>query len=97
MKKRTMIISLMCIILAIIILIVFVRVSGRKPYKDLDAAQIISAEVRLSPPDTTIQITETKELMDLLKDVVIYNKDNSYAEYSGQGATRELNFSGTFG
>lgn len=90
MKKRTIIISLICIISAVIITIVFVRVNGRKPYKDLDAAQIISAEVRLSPPGTTIQITEKKELVDLLKDVVVYHEDNSYSEYSGQGVTFTL-------
>ncbi|RAZ93730.1 hypothetical protein DK853_38785, partial [Klebsiella oxytoca] len=57
---------------------------GRKPYKDLEAVQIVSAAVQLSPPDRTIQITEIRELADLLKDVVIYNEDNSYTEYSGQ-------------
>ena len=41
--------------------------------------------VRLTPPGETIQITEMTELVNLLKDVVIYNEDNSYTEYCGQG------------
>ena len=90
MRKRTMIIPLICILLLAFTMIIFVFVSGRKPYKDLEAAQIVFAAVQLSPPDKTIQITETKELVDLLKDVVVYNKDNSYTDYSGQGVTFTL-------
>lgn len=90
MRKRTIIISLICILLLAFTMIIFVFVSGRKPYKDLEAAQIVFAAVQLSPPDKTIQITETKELVDLLKDVVVYNKDNSYTDYSGQGVTFTL-------
>ncbi len=90
MRKRTMIIPLLCILLLAFTMIIFVFVSDRRPYKDLEAAQIVSAAVQLSPPDKTIQITETKELVDLLKDVVVYNKDNSYTDYSGQGVTFTL-------
>lgn len=89
-KKITIIIPLICILSAAVIMILFAVVSGRKPYKDLEAVQIVSATVQLSPPDKTIQITETKELVDLLKDVVIYNEDNSYTEYDGQGVTFTL-------
>lgn len=85
-----MIISLICILLVAITMIIFVFVSGRKPYKDLETAQIVSATVQLSPPGKIIQITETKELVDLLKDIVVYNKDNSYTDYSGQGITFTL-------
>ena len=90
MRKKTITISLICILAAVVIMIVFAAAGGRKPYKNLDAAQVISAAVQLSPPDTTIQITETKELVNLLKDIVVYNKDNSYTEYDGQGVTFTL-------
>lgn len=90
MRKKKTIISLACILSVAIIMIAFAVLSGRKPYKDLEAAQIVSAEVRLSPPDNTIEITEIKELADLLKDVVIYNKDDSHTEYDGQGVTFTL-------
>lgn len=85
MKKSTIIISLICILSVTIIMIVFAVISGRKPYKNLDTSQIVSAVVRLTPPGETIQITEMTELVNLLKDVVIYNEDNSYTEYCGQG------------
>lgn len=41
MKKRTIIISLICILSAIIIMIVFVVASARKPYKNLETVQIV--------------------------------------------------------
>lgn len=90
MRKRTMIIPLLCILLLAFTMIIFVFVSGRKPYKDLETAQIVSATVQLSPPGKIIQITKTKELVNLLKDIVVYNKDNSYTDYSGQGITFTL-------
>ena len=71
-------------------MIVFAVASGRKPYKNLETVQIIYSTVQLSPPNITIQITEINELVDLLKYVVIYNEDNSYTEYSGQGVTFTL-------
>lgn len=57
----------------------------KKPFNNLEPSEIVSATVRLAPPDKTIQITEIEKLADYLNDVVIYNKDNSYTEYSGQG------------
>lgn len=84
-KKAIIIISLIGILSATIIMMAVAVVSGRKPYKDLNSSQIVSAMVRLTPPDKTIEITEIAELVNLLKDVVIYNEDNSYTEYSGQG------------
>ena len=60
---------------------------GRKPFKNLDASEIASSAVRLTPPDKTVQIVETKELVSYLKNIVIYHEDNSYTEYAGQGVT----------
>lgn len=77
MRKKAIILSLICILTAAIIMIAVAVVSGRKPYKDLEAAQIVSATVELVPPHKTIQIAEIAELVDLLKDVVIFNEDNS--------------------
>lgn len=64
---------------------IFVICSGEKPFNNLEPSEIVSAAVRLTPPDKTIQITEIEKLVDYLNDVVIYDKDNSYTEYSGQG------------
>lgn len=79
-------IALLC--LAVIvggILAAFVM-AGRRPYKDLTAADIQSATVLLTPPDTTLEIPDTGELAEYLSQVVIYDRDDSYTEYAGQGA-----------
>ena len=89
MKKKGILVLVACVLLLSIVVIAFVG-GGKKPYKDFEAAQIASATVHLSPPDKTIQITEIKELVEYLKDVVIYNEDNSYTEYMGQGVTFTL-------
>ena len=75
--KKFLLIALICLIG---IGISFLLFSAHRPFKDLEAADITSASVRLSPPDTTIQIVETEELVSYLNEVVIYNKDNSYTE-----------------
>lgn len=84
MKKNSLGIGIICLIVLITIVLVS-GVFGKKPFKDLDAAEIASAFVHLSPPDKTVQIVEIKELVEYLEDVVIYGKDNSYTEYTGQG------------
>lgn len=90
MKKGTLIISLACVLLAAAVVIGFAAFGGRKPYKDLDATQIASVTVHLIPPDITVQIVEIEEFIGYLKDVVIYNEDNSYTGYNGQAVTFTL-------
>ena len=59
---------------------------GKAPYKNLKAANIVSAAVYLSPPNKTVQITdaEIEELVSYLNEIVIYNEDNAYTDYCGQ-------------
>ena len=84
MKKfKRLIIAFACVL--VLGIIVFVFSSGRKPFKDMEPSEIASATVWLSPPDKTILITDSEELTNYLNDVVIYNKDNSFTEYNGQG------------
>ena len=64
--------------------------SWRRGIYNLEAAQIRSARVCLTPPDQTLAITDLEELVGLLKDVVIYNEDPSYTEYTGQGVVFTL-------
>ena len=89
--KKILLIALMCLIGIGISVFLF---SGHRPFKNLTAKDITSANVRLSPPDTTIQIVETEELVSYLNEVLIYNKDNSYTEYAGQGAIFTLSLAG---
>ncbi len=64
--------------------------TGEKPYNDLVTTEVSSAAVHLIPPDITIQIEDIGELVDLLKEVVIYDEDNSYREYNGRCVTFTL-------
>lgn len=85
MKKNSVwIVILTC---ALLLVITFFTISGKKPFEDLNASEIVSATVHLVPPDKTIQIIEIQKLVEYLKDVVIYHEDNSYVEYDGQGVT----------
>ncbi len=90
MKVRGIIILLVCALLTGVAVAVFTASGGKKPYKNLDAEQIVSAEVLLSPPDKTVAIEDIPELVDYLSDVVIYGQDNSYTEYAGQGVAFTL-------
>lgn len=56
----------------------------------MEPAEIVSATVRVTPPDTTIQIVDIEELTGYLNEVVLYREDNSYTEYSGQGVVFTL-------
>ena len=58
--------------------------AGRRPYRELTAADIQSATVLLAPPDTTLEIPDTGALAEYLSQVVIYGRDDSYTEYAGQ-------------
>lgn len=93
MKKRVWIITSACILILGAVIIAAVSVGGKKPYKDLDAAEVVSATVRLTPPDKTIEIEDIQELVEYLNDVTIYQEDNSYTEYDGQGVTFTLTLS----
>ena len=86
MKKKALT-AAACLIIAVVLLSAF---CGRKPYKDLQPSDIVSAAVSFDMPDKTIQITEIKELTEYLSKVVIYKEDNSYTEYAGQGVTFTL-------
>lgn len=62
----------------------------KKPYKDLTAAELSSVTVYAAPPDRTVQVEDISEVTELLKGIVIYNKDDSYREYAGQAAVFTL-------
>ena len=80
-KHKTAVIFLFALLLTGGFLFVF---AGKKPFLTLDASQIASASVQLTPPDKTLSIPDTEVLTKYLKEIVIYGKDNSYSEYCGQ-------------
>ena len=67
--------------------------AGKRPYKDLKAEEISSAVIFLQPPDKTVQVKDMDRLAALLRDLVIYEKDNSYTQYAGQSVTIRLTMS----
>lgn len=73
-----------CLVLAIVIVCLYAGVFGKRPFKDLDSADISSAAVELMPPDVSLNIPETEKLAELLSSVVIYRQDDSYKDYAGQ-------------
>ena len=87
-KTKALTVLSVCVLLACAA--VFLLTAGDRPFKDLDTAEIASADVHLIPPDKTVQITDTEELAEYLKDIVIYREDSSYTEYDGQGVTFTL-------
>ena len=93
MKRKTGAVLITCALILCVSVTALLIGRGKKPYKNLDASQIISATVWLTPLDKRIQIAEIEELAEYLKDVVIYKKDNSYTEYAGQGVTFTLTMS----
>ena len=84
MNKKKLILALTIIILTVLAIFGLYPFLGKKPFANINEADISSASVQLMPPNKTIQITQLSKLADILKDIVIYNKDDSYKEYGGQ-------------
>lgn len=90
MKKRWLIGAVIAILLLGLAAAVFLFFKGRRPYQNLDAADISSASVLLTPPDKRVAIRDISTLVEYLKDVVIYQEDPSYTEYAGQSVVFTL-------
>ena len=79
------------VVIALSMAILGCTVAGNtRPFQALKGSEILWASVCLTPPDKTVEIPDREELASYLRDVVIYEKDNSYREYSGQGVTFTL-------
>ena len=67
---------------------------GRRPFRDLEAADITAASVTLMPPDVTLELDEAeiKTLAELLGDQRITRPDQSYREYAGQAVQFTVTF-----
>ena len=87
MKKRTLFLlcgGLAALLLAAVLL--WPSVVGTRPFKNLAAGNIQSATVALYPPDAEFTLTpeEVERLVPLLNGLVVYRRDDSWREYSGQ-------------
>ena len=67
---------------------------GRRPFRDLEAADITAASATLMPPDVTLELDEAeiKTLAELLGDLRITRPDQSYTEYAGQAVQFTVTF-----
>ncbi len=67
---------------------------GRRPFRDLEAANISAASVTLMPPDVTLELDagEIETLAELLRDLRITRPDQSYTEYAGQAVQFTVTF-----
>ena len=65
---------------------------GSRPFARLEGADIAFAQVTLSPPDVTVELTgaEREELAALLRAAVVRGRDDSWTEYAGQGVIYAL-------
>lgn len=87
MKKLTgRVIGAIMVLCLSAIFFIGIRSRGEKPFKDLMPSEITAASVRLVPPDMEMELTEAEiaQLVNLLNNVVIYQRDESYSEYAGQ-------------
>ena len=73
------------LLLAAVVLLLLTR-RGQRPFRDLEAADLAAVSVELLPPDVTVTLdaAEREELAGLLREVVIYQRDDSITEYAGQ-------------
>ncbi len=86
MVKKKFIITA-CVLVLGILTIVLLNAFGTKPFSKLSANEVVSAELFIVPPETTLSLTDKKdfvELTDILNEIIIYREDNSGREYDGQ-------------
>ena len=89
MKKAVMLLVMGIILLGTSL---FGSVEGKRPFEQLSEEDIEEVQLIVIPPgvETGLSEMEIEELVGILQDVRIYQEDNSYEEYEGQGVTFEI-------
>lgn len=84
MKKKVILIAALALLIAGLLTWKFLF--GAKPLRSLRAEEVASAAVELYPPNVTLTLTQEDiaRLISILNQVVTYQRDDSYGEYSGQ-------------
>ncbi|WP_053985063.1 hypothetical protein [Niameybacter massiliensis] len=86
MKNKIIFIALFIVILIGIGMFCFSNICGERPFMNLTNDEVVSINLIVRPPETTISITDEiqiKELVDILKTIVTYQKKDS-SGYVGQ-------------
>ncbi len=91
MKKRAAILLAVCAAAAVGLAVVLLKEPDPvRPFQDLKGEDIASASVELLPPGETVEVEDLEELAALLREAVVYEKDDSYGQYAGQAVTFTL-------
>lgn len=90
MKKEKIFIVITIICIGIVFVLLNVR--NQKPFKKLTIEEIKEVTAELYPPDTTAELDEEEieDLVEILHQVVIYKKDNTYSDYCGQAVIYKI-------
>ena len=87
MKKRGIIFFIAGFMIIAASVLSFGDIFGSRPFRQLESSNVRSAGVSAFPPDITAEIKgeeEIKKLVNILKTIVIYQKDDSGRDYDGQ-------------
>ncbi len=84
MEKAKKLWIILTVLAAVTAALMLWTVRLRRPFRDLQPSDIVCAQVFLQPPGETVTVTDHKALAKHLQKVVLYQKDDSYAEVAGQ-------------
>lgn len=92
MKRNTKILlAAVCAIAAVGLAVLLLKEPvPAQPFQNLRGEDIASASVELLPPGETVEVKDLEELASILREAVVYQKDNSYSQYAGQAVTFTL-------
>lgn len=87
-------IAVVAAVLAVVFCAAFVRerLIGKRPFAGWSNEEIAQVELTLTPPDQSFELTgaEVGELLPLLQQVVLYQRDDSYTDYAGQAVVFDV-------
>ena len=86
MGKKKLLFGIAVILAAAGIALAARYAAGTRPFRDLTEEEIQTVTVELYPPDVKAELdaAQIEELISVLQEVVIYNRDDSYNLYAGQ-------------
>lgn len=83
-KRRKILMAAVCAAVLTGVVLAVLWFAPVRPFRDLEAENIMAASVELTPPGETVAVEDLEELASLLREVVVYAEDNSYNQYNGQ-------------
>lgn len=84
-KMKIIFIGVICLLLLVIVFILYER-AAKKPYAKISREDITEVSIiygELEPYKLTNQ--ETDRFLELLREIIIYQRDDTYVEYNGVG------------